>query len=193
MIVFEDNSWLIEKKPIAQLEFAIQKADLSLVKSIFQNPDLAKDIDLSKSSGPLSLACTYGYLDIVQYLLTSKDINKYPDINSLNFLGFQMACINGHLNVVKYLTSSPLLTQHIGMESVQDIGFMSALQNHRTDIIKYFIFELNMDKNRIVSSHLHSHPNEEVENMFKIKNLHKNLHLETTNINGIDKFKRNKI
>jgi hypothetical protein len=70
MLPSEKNKYIGKLKPIAQLEFAIQKADLELVRSIFKNPNLSIEIDLSQSSGPLSLACTYGHLDIVQYLMS---------------------------------------------------------------------------------------------------------------------------
>lgn len=178
MINSKKNNLMVGKKPIAQLEFAIQKADLNLIKNIFSEPLLTKDIDLSQISGPLSLACTYGHLDIVQYLMTLPDIEKHTDINSKNFLGFQMACINGWLEIVKYLTSSPNLKKHIEVETIHDIGFFNCLKNNQVDILRYFVFELNIEKNRTVNFHLRQHPNDEVEKMFAIREIHLQLEKE---------------
>jgi ankyrin repeat protein len=175
------------KNPIAKLELAIQKADLETIKSIFKNKELAKDIDLSKSTGPLTLACAFGHLDIVQYLLTSQDINKYTDIKSPNFLGFQMACNNGFIEVVKYLTSSPNLNQHIEIETIQDIGFLTCLQYNQIEILKHFIFDLNIEKNKVVHLHLHNIPNYEVEKMFKSRELNTELNLALNQYKDIKK------
>lgn len=167
-----------EKHPIAQLEFAIQKADLKLVKSIFNNKELSKDIDLSKTSGPLSLACAYGQLDIVKYLLTSNDISKNPDINSPNCMGFEMACKNGWLDIVKYLTSSSNLKNCIEIETIEDIGFSSCLESNCIDIIRHFIFDINIKRTEVINIHLQNYPNVEVENMFKIRDNHLKLEQE---------------
>jgi hypothetical protein len=193
MLPSEKNKYIGKLKPIAQLEFAIQKADLELVRSIFKNPNLSIEIDLSQSSGPLSLASTYGHLDIVQYLMTSKDINKYTDINSRNFLGFEMACMNGWLEIVKYLTSSTDLTTHIELETIQEVGFMTCLRNNKIDILKYFIFDLNFQKDKFINNYLRQHPNDEVDKMFKIKHLHSNLKIETNSISNNKDIKPNKI
>ena len=193
MIQSEKNKYIEGMKPLAQLEFAIQKANLDRVKSIFKDENLASQIDLSQSSGPLSLACTYGHLDIVQHLMTSKDITKYTDINSSNFLGFEMACMNGWIDIVKYLTSSPELTTHIEFETIQDIGFITCLRNNQIDIIKHFIFDLNLKKDRNISNYLQQSYNDDVDKMFRIKELHLKLENEINSDKVVSKNQKLKI
>jgi hypothetical protein len=48
-------------------------------------------------------ACENGYIDIVQYLLTSSELKTHADIHAGYDSGFKKACGSGYLDIIQYL------------------------------------------------------------------------------------------
>lgn len=92
------------------------------------------------------LACANGYLDIVQYLLTSKDLKKHSRINEQDKNdcdALTHACKYGHLDVVRYLLTSHELSEHakIYQKDTKWNPLMWACYYEQEEIIFYLIID----------------------------------------------------
>lgn len=122
--------------------------------------------------------CNSGHLDIVKYLLTSPDLKEHVDIHACNDGGFQWACLNGHLDIVQYLLTSPELKDHVNIHTAKDYGFQWSGINNHFNIIQYLILDMNIKKTKDIQEYLKEYPNEQIENMFKLRDLNKKLEKE---------------
>lgn len=86
------------------------------------------------------LACQYGHLDIIKFLINSRNV---LDIYAYDENGFRWACLNEHLEVIKYLMS---LTNPPDIHIVNDLGLQNACLKGHLEIVKYLI---NLDKPNI--------------------------------------------
>jgi len=164
--------------PVKRLEKAIVNHNLGEIEIMFNDISFSEQINLTKNAGPFNLACAYGHLDIVKYLLTSPNVKNPPDIGVKNLLGFELACMNNHSKIIQYLTSSPELKYHVNKDDLEDSHFNLCLKNNKLEVLKHLIFDLNIEKNKNISIYLLQTPNEEVEQMFKIRGLHNNIALD---------------
>lgn len=85
------------------------------------------------------MACLSGNLDIISYLITSKDLKENVNIHVADDFAFRMACKRGYLNIVQYLLSSPDLTDHADVHVFKDIAFRQAEANGHFEIVKYLL------------------------------------------------------
>jgi hypothetical protein len=128
------------------------------------------------------LACYSGNLELVKYLLTSKDLKTHVNIHT-NYLGSDdysllISCQYGHLEIVKYLTSSPDLKEHVNIHTNKDRPLFLAYEKGFLDIVKYFIFDLNIEKSEFIKNNLKKQPIEEIENWFELRELKQELQSE---------------
>lgn len=86
------------------------------------------------------IACKRGYLDIIEYVLTSNELNEHCNINIDNDIGIKRACEFGHLEVVKFLSSSPKIKKHADVFCRNNILFDIAKTNNKIDIEKYLLY-----------------------------------------------------
>ena len=73
-------------------------------------------------------ACEHGDLDleVVRYLLTTKELGKNAEIEYDNHVGFRVACSHGHFKIVKYLLTSDDLKKHSDITSKDNEGLQYA-------------------------------------------------------------------
>ncbi len=146
-----------------------------------QNEELYKNFhafDHKQLNNQFEYACQNGHLDIVKYLLTSSELKEHANIHTEEDSGLKLACSNGHLNIVEYLLTSPELNEHADMNSYNDYVFLRAFKNNHLELVQYLIFDRNIKKTKAIDSHFEKNPNEQVENMFKIRELNDKLNQE---------------
>jgi ankyrin repeat protein len=85
------------------------------------------------------LACKYGHLDVVKYLISLEPDHNRINIHADDEDAFQLACYNGHLDVVKYLISLEPDHNHINIHANNEDAFRWACQNGHLDVVKYLI------------------------------------------------------
>ena len=118
------------------------------------NKEQYQHLNKNELKNELLYACRYGYLDIVQYLLTSPDLKKHVDIHCKTPSGWDaliFACINGHLDIAQYLLTSPELKEHANIYHKNNDGdnaLMFACINGHLNIIQYLIIDMNMKKKK---------------------------------------------
>ena len=112
---------------------ACKRGDLELLKE--QWKVLSNRVLIIKSSG-INLACTFGHLPIVQFLVKEGiDIN-FPD--AFGQTPFYFACANGHIELVMYL----LERENIDINRSSYNGktlFYIACERDQVEVIKYLI------------------------------------------------------
>lgn len=126
---------------------ACENGNLKKVQAILCNKDKNFDINARQSLG-FRLACSYGRLNIVKYLLTSNELTKHADMHANNDIGFRMACGNGHLDVVKYLCESEDLKDHPDVRAEEDTGLTWACSSGWDSVVSYLIEELDVYNTR---------------------------------------------
>lgn len=109
--------------------------------------------------------------------------NKFKDLpkEDLNYK-FRIACLHGDLEVIKYLLTSSDLKQQADIHFQRDVGFKYACQNS-LDIVRFFVFDMNIEKTLTIKQYLKKFPNEQVENMFKLRELNQKLEKELDSAN----------
>jgi ankyrin repeat protein len=135
-------------------------------------------------------ACYQGNLELAKFVLTYPSLKNHANIHANDDLSLNHACSEGHLEIVKYLLSSSDLKEHIDIHSDNDIAFRVACSCEQLEVIKYFIFDYNINETKHIKNYLKRKPNEKVENMFKIREVNKNLEKDlSTNQKNENKIK----
>jgi hypothetical protein len=123
-------------------------------------------------------ACFQGDLEQAKFVLSYPKLKNHADIHVNDDVAFSHVCSGGHLEIVKYLLSSNELKDKINIHTQNDMGFRQASVAGNLDIIRYFIFDCDIKKNHHINEYLNRKPNQEIENMFKIRELNKSLKKE---------------
>jgi ankyrin repeat protein len=123
-------------------------------------------------------ACYHGNLEQVKFFLTYPNLKKHVNIHADDDLAFYHACSEGRLEVVKYLLSSKELKENVNIHTENDIGFRAACACQQLEVVKYFIFDCDIKKTKDIKEYLKRKPNEQVRNMFKIRDINKSLEKE---------------
>ncbi len=167
------------------LRTACRSGNLELIKYYLTSPELKEHANIhAKSNNVFNFACYSNQLDILRYILTSPELKEHAN---LDIAGFANACGEGHLDLVKYLLTSSELSQHIDLYAEDNRGFRWAVNNNQIEIARYFIFDLKMEKNESIDEFLKENPNEDVEKMFQLASLNKNLDQELNSNNSLSK------
>ena len=107
------------------------------------------------------LACLYGHLHIVDYLVNlytiKYDYNKI-DIHAYSELGFRWACQNGHIHIIEYLINLyKIKNTNYGKININsnpngnNSGFQFACKHGHKHVVKYLnnLYKINMDYDKI--------------------------------------------
>lgn len=90
------------------------------------------------------------------------------------------ACEHGHMEILQYLMSFPKL--QVNNESYLFINpteiLKSAIVYEQAEVVKFLIFNLNLEKNNEIIDYLKKNPNQEINNLFALKELNKTLNSE---------------
>lgn len=101
------------------------------------------DITQKELNRGLQLACIFGRLEVVKFLLNGKTIKEKADIHYESETALNNACREGHLEIVKYLVESPEIEEHadihLELHGGKDYPFVLASEYGRDDIVKYLM------------------------------------------------------
>ena len=132
-----------------------------------ENPKLLFSIGLTHATRD-------GKLNIAKYLLENfRDLINEDVIKTGQLVN--TACEYGELEILKYLHSINILNKD-NIHQHDDANFMLAYDNNKLEVIRYFIFDLNMDKTEDIKQILSQKKNKEIEHMFTLRDLNKELH-----------------
>lgn len=122
--------------------------NLNLIKKLLQ----LTDYNYSTLNNSFILACHYGHLEIIKYLLKNQNINIHFRGDS----GLKDACKFGQLHIVKYLLASSELKENANIFAEDDWGFKTG-----NDIRDMFIWEFG-------SKPQHRHWDKDKSKLFEI-------------------------
>jgi ankyrin repeat protein len=111
------------------------------------------NLNLDDLNHEFHVACISGDLDLVKYLLTSKELHQHADIHFEKDECVILACRYGQLEILKYLLTSTDLKIHPDVHAQKDAGFEWACTNGNLDIIKYFLFDPSINKGFNLKQH----------------------------------------
>lgn len=102
-----------------------------------------KDLEQTELNKSLLLACKYGWIDKVQYLLTSSELSNHADINTkyINTHSYPsiFAAKEGHLDIVKYLLESSDLKVKLDVKTNDGAIFGYACYQGQLHIAQYLM------------------------------------------------------
>lgn len=197
---------LKEYGSLSQLELqeclyeACKKGELEKVKYLLTSPELMFHADINKHEGD-ALICAVNNLhyNVIEYLVQSPELKEHICIHTQYDFAIIQACENGDAEMVKYLLTSPNLKEHSdihtkGRHFGKDRPFLMAYICERMEVLQYLICDYNIPKTDRISHIMNDDPKEitsAIENMFKFRELHKELNSELS-LKNLDK-KKNKI
>jgi ankyrin repeat protein len=94
----------------------------------------------------LADACQKGHLNVVQFVLTSKELPLHAEIN-FNKGILSRACEKGQLHVIKYLLTSSELKEHADIHARDDMPLRAACRTGNLDIVKYLTSSPELKEN----------------------------------------------
>ncbi len=144
---FMEKDYLPDSLEILKKDYnnACKNNELSFVKFLFSHHIYKEHInDYQVKNDGFIAACESGNLDIIRFLLNSKN----ADINYENNLGFKSACEFGQLEVVKYLLYSEELKEVANIYANGQEGLLMAAYKGRLDVVK-FLLETHLKKDNI--------------------------------------------
>jgi hypothetical protein len=129
-------SILSEEKIQDILQQCCEDGDLETLKSLFTCKHARKVI--AHPNTILSFVAEKGHLELVNYLLTSPDLEENANIMTRNDNPFRQACINGHLELVKYILYDTYERTINFKVSCMD-GVTYAANSGQLNVLKYFL------------------------------------------------------
>jgi ankyrin repeat protein len=169
------NAEINHNKSVA-LRVACQKGHLDIVKYLLSSPDLKQYADIhANNDEPILFAAFHGYLDIVKYLMTSNEIQNHAKIvdNKINALSF--ACSGGHIDIVDFFLHSKELKEKIDIHMADDAAFRQACVHEQNEMLHYLIFDCFIKKTEQIDKYLKESNNQQVQSMFKTRELRTDL------------------
>lgn len=141
------------------IDFSMSRNNLEIVKAVFSflkdrpgrnklghtinEPYIEQEVFHENITVGFNNACENGYLDVVEYIATNIETDKYAYLptKSLMMSGFIKACESGQVGIVKFFTSSLNLKSHINLNKID-----RTINIENTDIIHHFLFDLNLKR-----------------------------------------------
>lgn len=114
-------------------EVACKEGNLEQLKEIIHTTPLI-ELDLHN----FSVACYFGHLELVQYMMESRKLNLKIDQYAVA-AGFSQACIKDQVHIVKYFVESPDLQTHFNIYSGDSEGFRRAYRYSGVETVKYLL------------------------------------------------------
>lgn len=126
------------KDDFLTLSMACQEGDLKTLQNLFANKKIKSHHNHSFTS-MFNTVCEKGYLNIVQYLLTSPDTqDSFHNLHIQDDFWVKKTCENGHLDVIKYLFTSKELNSHAKVNANESIALISSCDSLNYNLIKFF-------------------------------------------------------
>jgi hypothetical protein len=171
---------------------AVKAHRMDEIRYLLTSPELKEHADINIYAGaPLRNATRYDFFDIVKYLLTSPELTQHANIDAETGYPFKTACRHGYLDILKFFLESPKLKNRIDIHHDDDIGFRVAFTHKQLEVMQYLIFDRNMEENQTIKEYTSGYLNStdpsfksdkefaiKVNNMFRLRDLNKQLHDE---------------
>jgi hypothetical protein len=152
--------------------------DIDIIKYLFNEPKINDKNHLYGFI--LDAAVCYGKLNIIQYILENFSSNPAIQMSIINGKMLNTAAEYDNLDIIKYFFNNPEFSNHSHREINKEDLFKIAHKNDNLELIQYLIIDLNLKKNKAVKEALQKKPNDDVENMFKIRDLKQSLEKNLT-------------
>lgn len=134
-----ENEMLSDKDKTFSFGSFCKAGDINRAKLVYDNFSINQD----GLNNALQLACIFGKLESVKFLLNGKAIHEKADIHYDSETALNNACREGHLEIVKYLIESPEIEEHanlhLELHGGKDYPFVLASEYSRDDIVKYLM------------------------------------------------------
>lgn len=154
----------------------LNELKLYFVKSPLTNNEIYSDLQYNINEAFI-FSCIHGNLPIIQYLLTSSELNIHADIHYKNDDSIFCALDNRHSQIVDYLSFSSELKEHLDIYVGLDDYFEELIENfyikdenysfgdvsapslneYVVDTINYLIYEYNISSTPHIVSLLGKH------------------------------------
>lgn len=85
----------------------------------------------------LADACQNGHLNVVQFVLSSRELPLHAEVNFNNGIPLVRACEKDQLHIIKYLLTSPKLKGHADIHARDDLALRTAAKNGNLEIVKF--------------------------------------------------------
>jgi ankyrin repeat protein len=128
---------------------------VKIVKHLFTSPICKPFFQQEHYQLAFNSACSYGSLDLVQYLLNSPKLDMHADVNANT--AFKEIYRSGYNN-----------------------GVIAAIIRNELPTLEFLIFEMDAKYSRKIKTFLKKYPNEEATKMFTIKSTMEKLTKELT-------------
>jgi len=172
---------------------ACENGHLNIVKYLLTSSELKEHIDLhSYSDLAFIISCEKGNLQLVKYLLTSSDLKTHSDIHNYSNYALREICKYGYLELLDYLTTSKDIKERFEKKD-WNIGFLEACKQKQYEIISFFIYILGFEADIATLNYLKNNPNTIVEEMFKLRELNRDLKRQLHNKKEKNKEDKTKV
>lgn len=84
-------------------------------------------------------ASTKGHIEIIDYILLSKDLPVHPTLGETNYYAFQLACDGGHLELMKYYLFNKELKNRPKVTTYKNHAIRGASWNNHLDSVIYLL------------------------------------------------------
>jgi ankyrin repeat protein len=190
--VKNNNQIDIHYKKDVFLQDSCRFGRLDVIKYLLTSPDLKQHSFINiEDDYPFQLAAMNGHFEVVRYLAASPELKTHSNVTNANNVAFQYACQKGHVDIVEYLLTSTELKEHPDIYAKNDDGLKLACINSQLEVLRYLVFDFNLQRTEIINKKLNLYANEEIEKLFKLREVHDNLERDLA-YNDI-KNKKNKI
>lgn len=119
---------------IIQLKQACFLNDLIELKKLLQ-----EDVSQEDLNEVFQMACIYGHLEQVRYLLTSPELSKHADIAYNDYTGLRCASEQCYVDIICYLIESPELTHHADVHVGNDYIYKEACDVIHVETLEYLL------------------------------------------------------
>lgn len=133
-------------------------------------------------------SCKEGNLEVVKFLLTTKNLPFNADISADRNQGLINSCLYNHLDVMQFLLKSPLLLIHADVHVSNEIIFKTACLYERNEQIIFLINEIQLPQSMEIVEYFKRWPNSYAEKLFLQRDLHVELSPSLANNKKLSKI-----
>ncbi len=123
-------------------------------------------------------ACSKNNIDIVKILLETKQFKI--NVSCEEDLALRCACTYGSINILKYLLTPNNSFDMPNIHSKNDSAFKNAARMSQYEVLEYLILEKNINQTEEITKYLTKNPNKIIDNLFKVRELEKQLSFDFT-------------
>lgn len=132
-----DNQKDILKKLTSQfIELCFSKKDCSQLQKFIAHLDL-NTFPVESYQRGFELACYYGHIEKIQYLLNHPTIKEHIDVTAKNNYSVRVCSERGHLDLLKYLIEHPTLNAKHHIDAEEHYALRFACEKKQWHIMEY--------------------------------------------------------